>query len=692
MRKGFLAILCTLLLTAPVFANARSISEAQQVAKQFMSSNQSSMVKRMGRELPQLVYTEHYADKPAVYVFNAGQGFVLVSANDNTCDILGYSDTGAFDETTMPDNMRFWLQQYAEEINYAASLNTSAASSEEQNYTPVAPLLGAIEWGQQEPYNNLCPIDQTDNTRSYTGCVATGTAQIMRYWKYPVQGTGSHTDNWKQGGGSGSEFADFGATTYDWDNMLQSYTGSYTQEQADAVATLMYHVGVACDMKYGGEQNKGSEATQDKAAKALWTYFKYDKGMRYIKKNAFNATQFKQYFIEELQAKRPILMGGKSASGGHEFVCDGMDKNGFFHINWGWTGQYNGYFALSALRPTKPSATDDPNKYGYSTEVDAFIGIQPDQGNPPIAQLVFGVDVGGRYDFHFSSMAAKKSQEIEFTGKIYNNGFMDLVDTPIAYLVYNEDSTFMQVFGQSTFSSSSDVSLSAAFDGLEAGDYLLAVGYRFDDKQDWIPIVAEGAFTFFKMHTTADSVYICIPGHDFSNDLNTGHLYYGSNLGGPWLLELTSLPNWLPSINCFFDSNSKTTIAGTYQMTAKKALAYWLTSEPLEAITGTLTLKRVSGNSSSKYPFYKIDLQFVTADDETYEVHTTLPLNAQDATDDWKQMTLTDPIESDPDPEQQSISQTSAQRSTLNAKRLVNGQLFIQRGNELFNAQGARVK
>ena len=148
----------------------------------------------------------------------------------------------------------------------------------------------------------------------------------------------------------------------------------------------------------------------------------------------------------------------------------------------------------------------------------------------------------------------------------------------------------------------------------------------------------------------------------------------------------------MPSINCFFDSNSKTTIAGTYNQTAKKALAYWLTSEPLEAITGTLTLKRVSGNSSSKYPFYKIDLQFVTAGNQTYEVHTTLPLNAQDATDDWKQMTLTDPIESDPDPEQQSISQTSAQRSTLNAKRLVNGQLFIQRGNELFNAQGARVK
>ena len=217
---------------------------------------------------------------PAIYVFNATDenGFVLVSAEDMAREVLGYADTGRFDAENIPENMQFWLKMYAEELATLtpASLlsNSMHAIQVLRPLTPahfptIEPLLEGVCWGQTEPYNNLCPL--VSGYKTPTGCVATAIAQIMYKHQYPVQGKGSHS--YKTNSYKLSLSADFGATAYDWTNMLPDYTGAYSEEQATAVATLMSHVGIAVDMDY---TPNFSGAIAINALKALHTYFDYD--------------------------------------------------------------------------------------------------------------------------------------------------------------------------------------------------------------------------------------------------------------------------------------------------------------------------------------------------------------------------------------------------------------------------------
>ena len=392
MRRSVTIIL--LLLSVSLFAHIRTADEAAQKAAQWLQGTSLRRSPAMRPVTLQLASTyRQQNEQPAFYVFNRGaeEGFVIVAADDRCQTVLGYADEGYFDAARVPQNMRMWLEHYQEEISQISASATATPHLLSTSERPaVKPLLNTIAWDQLPPYNNLCPID-ADGERCVTGCIATAAAQIMRYWQYPERGEGTHSYVWTNSQGEKQTLeADFESVTFDWENMRASYmerydilTGkirqSYSEEEATAVATLMAQVGIACNTNY---HSSGSSSFSTTIAEALRKYFKYDKGLTMLYKDCMSWRAFKEAFREELQAGRPILMTAqKAGEGGHAFICDGVDENGLFHINWGWGGYSNGYFELSVLDPEYEGTGSAQGEGGYVIGIDATIGIQPDRGS-----------------------------------------------------------------------------------------------------------------------------------------------------------------------------------------------------------------------------------------------------------------------------------------------------------------------
>lgn len=385
MKKNSLLILLCLIAQV-IMAAPRTAQEAAAIAAQFMNTNAAGPHKapataatmQLVHQMPKLV-----SEEPAFYVFNKTDngGFVIVSADDRTEDIIGYSDEGRIGETINP-NLAFWLrgvQKAISAINDSTVIHKAPMAT-----TAIGPLLVnkdgiEITWYQEAPYSNLCPLD-SDNKRCLTGCVATAAAQVMYKWCYPEQGIGTHSYTWENSKGTKKTLTvDYGNTTYDWENMLPSYLyKSSNSKQKTAVATLMYHAGVACDMQYSSQ---GSGSLTDLMANGLVDYFGYhvDKFITtyssYYYPSSFTPAEYKvtvakftEYFNADLEAGCPIIMGGEDSDGGHEFVCDGRDAKGYFHINWGWEGSDNGCFSLSSL---------SVDGYNFSSQIDAIIGLRP---------------------------------------------------------------------------------------------------------------------------------------------------------------------------------------------------------------------------------------------------------------------------------------------------------------------------
>ncbi len=320
---------------------------------------------------------------PHFYVYNLSNdgGFVIVAADTRVRTILGYSFNGGFDEKNIPVNMREWLEEYSSQIAYAIKqlpeTATAPVVTRGASVDPVVgPLLGNIMYHQEAPYNNLCPMD--GDTRSLTGCVATAMTQVMRYYQHPEQGVGTKTYTTET-----LHFVlsvDFSATTYDWANMLESYNASATDPQKTAVATLMYHAGVAAEMDY---TKNWSGASAGKGALALYQHFNYDIGVNVAWRHYYSEEEWLQLIKTELNATRPVIMSGRGSAGGHAFVCDGYATNDFVHINWGWGGWKDGYFQISALN------VDGIGDFNLNQSV--YYGIQkPQPGSVP--NYILGIE------------------------------------------------------------------------------------------------------------------------------------------------------------------------------------------------------------------------------------------------------------------------------------------------------------
>lgn len=289
-----------------------------------------------------------------VFVFE-GTGFVIISADDAVIPILGYSTDATFDKNNIPIAEKNWLQSYSEQIKKIIAHDLSNVETKkkwdkiknnefEKSIQAVNPLCSTL-WDQSSPYYNSCPI--VSSYHCVTGCIATAMAQIMKYWNYPSTGVGSHTYTPATNGSViGPLTVDFSATTYDWVNMVN--TGGSTSVQEAAVATLMYHCGVSVNMDY---DPNGSGAYAWDVSPALINYFNYSPTAELKIMDNFTAANWQNLLEGELDAGRPVLYTGSGNVGGHAFVCDGYDSSNKFHINWGWSGASNGYFAIGSLNP-----------------------------------------------------------------------------------------------------------------------------------------------------------------------------------------------------------------------------------------------------------------------------------------------------------------------------------------------------
>lgn len=321
---------------------------------------------------------------PAIYVFDRpdSKGYLIVSGDDKAIPVLGYADNGSFDSEDMPPQLEWWLSEYAAQIEAVSPKETSVQRAARAGKTAISPLV-KTKWNQGTPYNNLCPA--VGNTKCPSGCVATAMAQVMKYYNYPAVGMGRVTATIPTGG-SGDGYINLAQKPFVWDNMLDAYSGyDYTNQQAEAVATLMQAVGYACKMNYSVN---GSGALSLNAAMSLSKNFKYNPYIQYLQRSYFSASEWDEIIYNELAAGRPVMYGGQSTSVGHEFVCDGYDGNGYYHFNWGWGGMSDGYFLLDALNPDSVG-TGGGEGGGYNSGQDIIIGVQPtsEELNPYLTQF-----------------------------------------------------------------------------------------------------------------------------------------------------------------------------------------------------------------------------------------------------------------------------------------------------------------
>ena len=356
----------------------------QQIGDNPLRSGQSLELAYAARPSLRAVAPEAY-----YYVFNRGSnnGYIVVAGDDRAYPILGYATTGDFSYEKIPDNMKWWLQEYADQIQYAYTNVTEPEAAVKnrwevlQNGTGLPSLksqvlLNTALWEQHSPFNDQCPM--VNGRRAVTGCVATAMAIIMKYHKYPDQGTGSHSYRDDYGNNYSASFS----TPYIWNQMLDDYSGNYTVAQGNAVATLMYHCGVSCEMNYNPS---GSGTALGKIAIALPKYFKYDAGICSMIRDGHSDSEWASLIQTELNNNRPIAYGGTtSGNSGHAFVLAGYNSNSQYYVNWGWGKKYdgtdyNGWFRLSAL-------TLDGSAYNY--QQDMVMGIRRPAGGTPVHRFV----------------------------------------------------------------------------------------------------------------------------------------------------------------------------------------------------------------------------------------------------------------------------------------------------------------
>lgn len=292
------------------------------------------------------------------YVFNSdNSGFIIIAADDIIQPVLGYSFENNYSSTDQPPQFTSWMKTYALQIADAISLNLTPSVeiaqewkrimkpasefSPKKEIMDVAELL-TTQWDQGSYYNALCPVDAAGPSgRVYAGCVATAMGQVMNYYKYPAQGTGSNSYY----SSYGTLSANFAATTYDWNAMVNQLNSLNTP-----VATLLYHCGVSVDMNYAPD---GSGAMMTDAVYSLKNYFKYSSSVTSAYKSAYTTTNWENLLKTELDNSRPMMYAGydPSSGSGHAWVCDGYQGTNFFHFNWGWSGYYNGFYYLNSLNP-----------------------------------------------------------------------------------------------------------------------------------------------------------------------------------------------------------------------------------------------------------------------------------------------------------------------------------------------------
>ena len=384
-----------LIVFAYLTASAESVSEQQalQKAQQFMKGKQlatSPGKARVTSRLSKDTVAHGY------YVFNTveSNGFVIIASDDRMPEVLGYSEHGCLDPATAPCNVKWLLEYYDKAAANIKQVGAKARAVRKASKPDVRPLI-TTTWDQGAPYNLMCP--EYNGSQCITGCVATAMAQVINYNRWPVgetTGVPAYTTASAQISVPALE-----PTRFNWDNMTN-----------DDVARLMRYCGQSVQMDYGVNE---SGALPVNEAPALTKVFGYSQTAHYAEHANYSENEWEDLLYNELAEQRPIVFNGFGNTGGHTFVVHGY-RDGRFYINWGWSGNEDGYFYLTSLNT---SAGD------YSSDQSATIGIQPPAGADVSRPKVVVKDIGYSGEKYFF-----RNEANEFPFYVYGRLVSDLAE------------------------------------------------------------------------------------------------------------------------------------------------------------------------------------------------------------------------------------------------------------------------
>ena len=468
-------------------ADEVSVDNAKQLAADFFSA--SSLDRLASADALDLAYTCGTASHPLYYVFNAheGQGYIIISADDCVTPVLGYSLEGRYDAGSMPPAMNWMMHGLESEIKAAPELQNPVSMTERRRMARRAAqsneriLLETPQWRQEAPFNKHIPGN------ALTGCVGTAMAMIMKYHEFPERGTGSFNA------------VNFDVA-YDWANMrMDSYRSGYSEAEAEAVSTLIYHAAASIGTQFG---YSGSSAYEVKVPAALVNYFGYDPGVSYKKRSETpTQTEFDRLVENEIRASRPVLYCGQDVTAGHAFVVDGYDPlSGMIHVNWGWGGadgnNNGGWYASTALNPTVSQS------HSFNNLTTIIYNIKPGDGSNS-AWSPLHITADGRQPGMSSDLEGDLTVGKEFTVRVGNikNLSYDRFSGKFAVALFDATGAFkctlskidgmtldgMALYPFSTVAYSCSLPAGTSVD---AGD-VIRMATSADNGQTWLPIAGE---------------------------------------------------------------------------------------------------------------------------------------------------------------------------------------------------------
>ncbi len=446
-----------------------SVDEAQNLAAEFFQESDIDRLAHKDALTLAHVVSDDGSFNPVCYVFNAkdGKGFVIVSADDSSMPVIGYSYDSTWDIAYIPTSASYLLSAPVDNVYYGGGATRVARAAQ------TAKLLSTPEWSQEAPFNNNIP------NRRLTGCVGVALAEILKYHQYPANRPSSL-------------IKDGESNAYAWSQMGNgNYRDGYSMEEGEAVATLVADAAIAIGTDFG---MSSSSAFEVKVPYALTSLFGYDSGVSYKKRSEIDRNAWDEIIVNEIDADRPVLYSGQDVSSGHAFVCDGYEMRGdtpFFHINWGWGGSANGYYASDALNPVVSKA------HSYNDLMTIVYNIKPATNSlewSPLhitsderqVGLTLNVDDITKGPFSVRAGAVKNISNTDFNGKLAVALF-DAAGKQKALL--NEGSNFnliaLQIHKYVDFNCTLPAGISVA-----EGDVVRLVS-KANDSDGWLPVAGD---------------------------------------------------------------------------------------------------------------------------------------------------------------------------------------------------------
>ena len=476
----------TLLLVLTAFsnillANAEPITKARalSIATKYINNP------KLSNDTPQ-TRSSQANEQPAYYIFTNpnDKKFVIISGESKLNELVGYGDKMTENPNDQPPYFKLFLKEYERVVK---EVRSKAATTTPQRpiKRKVEPLL-TCKWSQYDPFNKYTPLSNGQHTP--TGCVATATAQVMFYNKWPknrpqdyIASTG---DDAKK------------SATYWWDEMKNTTNEMGTEHSRQAVGVLMYDIGKAVNMRY---YYRGSDSNLQYACNALRDKFDYT--VRYLDKNFLPANDFLNEVMQEISDGYPVLVVG----GPHAFVYDGYDEQGLIHTNWGWGGENDGYFDINIV--TLNVSGFALNSGTFWDDISVVFAHPNDGKATPFKDIERGLDARTTTSLTIDKTEANRSES--FSAKIeklgsYSSvkGELGVFTGKVALALYNDKNKQVKIFNStasdqtwaSIFTSMSFDVADINFKGIADGNYRLVPVFsemldtKTKEHGDWKPI------------------------------------------------------------------------------------------------------------------------------------------------------------------------------------------------------------